>query len=308
MSGIPVRAAVLLMASGGPSSPSEVPAYLASVLEGRRAPEELVRDFQERYRRIGGGSPMPKQLERLRGELAAALGMDVYLAFKHCRPTIEEAVDRLLADKHAGALALALSPYQSRMTDEDYAARARAAAAARKADIHLLPPPAWHAHPLLVDAYAVKLVQTLGSVPEELRQNTMLLFTAQSLPAGLVEDGDPYAEQLRITALSVAARAGVNEWMLAYQSPAAEPSGRRLGPSAAEIIDAAASSGAKAVVLDPIGFLAEELETLYDCDVLLKERAQEKGLEFFRVPALDDDPALVRALAAVVRASFAPLS
>ncbi|MFA6091918.1 MAG: ferrochelatase [Elusimicrobiota bacterium] len=304
----PVRAAVLLTAYGGPACLKDVPAYLASVREGRPVSEELLKEFMERYRRIGGGSPMTRTLQALCREFAAAFDADVYLGCKHCEPSIEQAVDRLIADGHRTVLCLPLSPYGSSMTDQDYQARARAAARARKADLAFLPPPSWHAHPLLIEAYADRLGRSLALVPEDLRSRTLTLFTAHSLPVSISEEGDPYAEELRITAVGVAARAGAQEWMLAYQSRPACAKGRWLGPDAGEVIARVAASGMKAVVLDPIGFLIENLETLYDCDIMFQEAARKAGLSFFRVPALDDSPYLVRALAAVARSVFVPLS
>ncbi|MFA6030944.1 MAG: ferrochelatase [Elusimicrobiota bacterium] len=308
----PTKAAVLLMGYGAPRGLDDVPAYLSEMRGDRSMPEPVVREVTERYRRIGGSSPLPAILERVRESLQESLGgpYDVYLGMRYGEPSLRSAVEGAVADGHANALALPLSPYQSRMTDEAYLEKARACAAAAGGRLAFFPPPAWHAHPLLVRAYAERLRETLSAVPEANRGRTFVLFTAHSLPASIVEEGDPYAEQLRLTCAAVAQEAGISEWMLAYQSrPQSQaPGAAWLGPEAGELIDAAAGSGADTVVLDPVGFLADNLETLYDDDVLLRERAERKGLSFHRVAALNDDVTYIRALAAVVRASFAPLS
>lgn len=305
------KAAVLMMAYGAPKGLGEVPAFLQDLL-GPRAGEEAVQEVAERYRRIGGGSPLVATCTVVAEMLQTALraggfGVDVYLGMKHSEPSIRGAVQAMVKDGHSSALALPLAPYQSGMTDEAYLEKARAAAA-EAGDLALFSPPPWNAHPMLTGAFAEKLKASYEEIPADLRRRTLTLFTGHSLPQSVVEDGDPYAEQLQLTAAAAAQEAGVSEWMLAYQSMPRNAQGKWLGPDAGEIIDMAAKGGMKAVLLDPVGFLFENLETLYDLDVVYRERAESRGLKFYRVPALNDDPLFVCALAAITRSAFAPLS
>ncbi|HAH07552.1 MAG TPA: ferrochelatase [Elusimicrobia bacterium] len=305
------KAAVLMMAYGAPKSLEEVPAFLKSIL-GPRATEAVLKDLTERYRRIGGASPVVETCAAVAEMLQTALraggfGVDVYLGMKHSEPSIRGAIQAMAKDGHASALALPLAPYQSGMTDEAYLEKARAAAA-EAGGLALFSPPPWNAHPMLTGAFAEKLKASFEEIPGDLRRRTLTLFTGHSLPQSVADDGDPYAEQLQLTAAATAQEAGVAEWMLAYQSVPQGAEGGWLGPDAGEIIDMAAKGGMKAVLLDPVGFLFENLETLYDLDVVYRERAERQGLKFYRVPALNDDPLFVCALAAITRSAFAPLS
>jgi ferrochelatase len=308
----PAKAAILLMAHGAPKSLDDVPAFLAGMRGGRPFPEAAVREITERYRRIGGRSPLADFVTSIAGDLEKALqgggfGATVYVGMKHGKPSIEEAVDAMLEDGHSSALALPLSPYQSSMTDEAYLKRARAAAS-KGTGLTLFSAPPWNAHPMLVGAYAEKLKAALAEVPPAAAGSALTLFCGHSLPASVVEEGDPYDEQLRLTAAAVAQEAGAKEWMLAYQSVPRGAEGEWLGPAAAELIELAGKGGMKAVVLHPIGFLIDCLETLYDDDVLYRGQVEGRKMSFVRVPTLNDDPIFVSALAAIIRAAFAPLS
>lgn len=308
---VSMKAAVLLMGYGAPSGLDDVPAYLAAMRGGRPMPAAVVQEVVERYRRIGGGSPLPAILERVRAALFESLSgpYEVYLGMRYGEPSLRSAVEALLADGHSHALALPLSPYQSRMTDEVYMEQARACVADVGGGLSLFPPPIWHAHPLLVRAYADRLREALDRLGVQ-RARTFVIFTAHSLPALIIEEGDLYVEQLRMSCAALAQEAGLSEWVLAFQSrpQSAETRTAWLGPEAGEIVDVAARSGAVGVLVDPIGFLADNLETLFDDDILLRERAERAGLAYHRVSALNDDPTFIRALAAIVRSSFAPLS
>jgi len=305
------KAAILLMAHGAPKSLDDVPAFLAGMRE-RPFSDAAVREIVERYRKIGGRSPLAGYVQSIARDMEKALqgggfGAKVYIGMKHGKPSIEDAVSAIRQDGHASALALPLAPYQSSMTDEAYLSRARAAASDGKA-LSLFSPPPWSSHPMLVGAHAEKLKAAREQLPAEVRGSALILFSGHSLPESVVEEGDPYDEQLRLSAAAVAQEAGAMEWMMGYQSVPQGAQGGWLGPGVGELIEMAAKGGMKAVVLHPIGFLVDCLETLYDDDIVYGAQAEARGLTFARVQALNDDPIFVSALAALVRAAFAPLS
>ena len=307
----PVKAAILLMAHGAPKNLEDVPSFLAG-MRAQPFSDAAVQEIAERYRKIGGRSPLAGHVRTIARELERALqgggfGAKVYIGMKHGKPSIEDAVSAMREDAHASALALPLAPFQSSMTDEAYLSRARAAAAGPK-PLALFSPPDWSAHPMLVGALSEKLKAALAQLPSTVKGSALVLFSGHSLPASVVEAGDPYDEQLRLSAAAVAQEAGVMEWMMGYQSAPGDAQGKWLGPAVGELIGMAAKGGMKAVVLQPIGYLVDCLETLYDDDVVYRDQAEGLGLAFARVPALNDDPIFVSALAALVRASFAPLS
>ncbi|MEK7656370.1 MAG: ferrochelatase [Elusimicrobiota bacterium] len=301
------RSAVLLMAYGAPRELSEIPAYLQDIRGGRPVSAELVREITRRYESIGGRSPLlditRKQADALEALLEKEGEFGVYIGMRHSEPGIASAVEALLADGHRSVLALPLTPYQSRMSTGAYLERLTQAVAAKGAELDIRAPAPWNEDASLVSAFAGKVREALDRRPK-----AAVLFTAHSLPESILREGDPYAEQLLATARAVAAEAGVASWRLAYQSrPVSSGSGPAepwLGPDAGEELTELASAGAKAVVLSPIGFIRDHLETLYDADILYRRQAEGLGLAYERAASLNDDPLLIGALASVVRSGF----
>ncbi|MBI3297641.1 MAG: ferrochelatase [Elusimicrobia bacterium] len=284
------------MAYGAARSPAEIPAYLADIRGGRPAPPELLAQVTERYAAIGG-SPLfaitDAQAAALSKALAArGLPARVAVGMRHAEPTIAAAAAALAKEGIKAVVGLPLTPFQSRLSVGAYYKKLEEAAAGlavrRVGD--------WHAHPRLVAAYAARTFEALARVPEALRGRTELLLTAHSLPSRILADGDPYPLQLEETAGLVAQACGFASWRFAYQSrgAGAEP---WLGPDAGAVLEESAAAGAKAVVLCPVGFVSEHMETLYDIDVLYKGKAAALGLAFERAGALNDHPDFIAALA-----------
>jgi ferrochelatase len=144
-----------------------------------------------------------------------------------------------------------------------------------------------------VDALADMLAGALDRAPA----GSPVVFAAHSLPMRMIEQGDPYADQLADTARAVATRLGLGDWHLAYQSVSAAAREPWLGPSVEEVMEQLATDGSKAVLVDPIGFISDHVETLYDNDVEHREAALSLGLEFHRCRCLNDHPGLITALA-----------
>ncbi|HEV3408573.1 MAG TPA: ferrochelatase [Gaiellaceae bacterium] len=278
--------AVVLMAYGSPSRPEEVPAYLADIRSGRTTPPELVENLTERYRRIGG-SPLNEITERQRAALARELDMRVYVGMKHWRPSISDAVEHAVGDGAERLVGLVLAPHYSKMSIGGYRARLERALAGRAELVFV---ESWHDHEPYLDTVADRVRGTDAHV----------VFTAHSLPARVVEKGDPYRDELLETARLVAERAGVESWSFAFQS-ASETGTPWLGPDILEELAELRARDVRKVLVAPIGFVADHLEILWDLDVEARERARELGLELERTPSLNDDPAFIAGLAALVR-------
>lgn len=303
------RIGVLLMAYGTPRSLQEVEAYYTHIRGGRPPSPEQVEALRARYRRIGGRSPLleitMRQGQALEARLARlSLGHSfcVRVGMRHAPPFIEEAVAGLLAEGVDHLIALALAPHYSRMSTGAYHAAVRRALIAHGAAIPHAEIQGWGAHPLFVMAVAERLKEALEDLPEE---ETLVVFTAHSLPARLREEGDPYEIELLDSARRVARALGWKRWRFAYQSASAtgEP---WLGPDLLEVLEAIARGReARHVVICPIGFVADHLEILYDLDVEAREAAQRWGLAFRRVRSLNDDPLLIECLAALVIGALA---
>ena len=275
------------MAYGSPSRPDEIRAYLEDIRAGRPVSDGAVEELTERYRRIGGGSPLNEITGRQAAALARELGIPVHVGMKHWAPRIADAVERAL-DGGAGRLVgVVLAPHYSRLSIAEYGERLERALRGR-AELTFVE--SWHDHPPYLDLLADRV---RGS-------DAHVVFTAHSLPARIRAEGDPYEEQLLATSRAVAHRAQLREWSFAFQS--ASPTGEPwLGPDILEELDTLAARGVRSVLAAPVGFVADHLEILWDLDVEARERAAALGIDFQRIESLNDDPAFVAALSAVVR-------
>jgi ferrochelatase len=275
------------MAYGSPSDLEDIGPYLQDIRGGRPVSDEAVEELTERYRRIGGRSPLDDVTESTRSSLERDLGFPVYVGMKHWTPRVAEAVDRALAGGADTIVGLVLAPHYSTLSIDGYRERLEKALQGR-AELRFIE--SWHDHEPYLDALAGRVRGTEAHV----------VFTAHSLPARILDQGDPYKEQLLETSRLVAARAGLEEWSFAFQSASAtgEP---WLGPDILDELDALRARGVERVLACPIGFVSDHLEILWDLDVEGRERAAELGLDFDRIKSLNDDPELVRGLAELVR-------
>ena len=281
----------MLMAYGSPSLPEDVRPYLEDIRGGRQVSDEAVEELAERYRRIGGRSPLDDVTEAQRASLERALDVPVFVGMKHWQPRIAEAVDAALATGATRIVGLVLAPHYSRLSIGEYRERLDAAAAGR-AEIVLVE--SWHDHPGFLDVVAERVRGT----------DAWVVFTAHSLPQRILDDGDPYRDQLLETSRLVAERAGLERWSFAFQS--ASPTGEPwLGPDILEELDRLHEAGERKVLVAPVGFVSDHLEILWDLDIEARERAAELGLELERIESLNDDPAFVRALAELVEERLA---
>ena len=279
--------AVVLMAYGSPSEPEEVRPYLEDVRGGRPVSDEAVAELAERYRRIGGRSPLDEVTEAQRAALERDLDVPVFLGMKHWRPRIAEAVEAALAVGATRIVGLVLAPHYSRLSVGGYRERLEGALAGR-ADLVLIE--SWHDEPGFVDALAHRIRRT----------DAWVVFTAHSLPQRILAEGDPYRDQLLETSHLVAERAGLERWSFAFQS--ASPTGEPwLGPDVLEELERLREGGIEKVLTAPVGFVSDHLEILWDLDVVARERAAELGVEWARTESLNDDPAFIHALATLVR-------
>jgi ferrochelatase len=299
------RVTVLLAGFGGPESLDQVPGFVESVL-GRVPPDHVVPAVIGRYKAIGGGSPLPATTRRQAALVAEELGRrghgaDVHVGMLHARPTIEEAVERIMADRVEELVVISLAPYRCEVSTDAYEAAVESAF--ESSQVRLLFGPDWNLAPGYVHALADVLAEARDRAPA----GSPVIFAAHSLPQRMIEQGDPYADQLADTAGEVARRLGLVDWHLAYQSVSAAAREPWLGPSVEEVMERLAAGGASAVLVDPIGFISDHVETLYDNDVEHRAAATSLGLEFHRCRCLNDHPGLIGTLADLVTATSSRL-
>ena len=288
--------AVILMAYGSPDRLEDVPAYYADIRGGRLVRQELEDELVERYRRLGIGqqttSPLNEVTEQTRAALERELGFPVHTGMKHWRPRIPDAVDRAIDGGAHTLVGLVLAPHYSRMSIGDYRRRLEEALDKRA---HLIFIDSWHDDSGLIAFLAARVRDTKAHV----------VFTAHSLPARILEEGDPYKEELLTTAERVAQEASLgDDWSFSFQSESAtgEP---WLGPDILDHLAALHADGVREVLVCPIGFVADHLEIRWDLDVEARERAQELGLRLERIEMPNADPAFVAILARLVTRALA---
>lgn len=281
------------MGHGTVADLGEVPEFLARIRHGRAPGPELVREVQRRYQAIGG-SPLLTTTLAVARALSAFIELPCEVAMRFSAPSVEDALRRLSAVSETVCV-LPLAPYSVGL----YVEVVRAAAERSSARLDLVPVAPFGEHPKLVAAHARKIAPLLaGREPSD----TELVFTAHSLPTRVIQSGDAYQREFEASARAIASALS---WpvTIAYQSVGAG-GGEWLGPTLGEVLDEVARQGKPSVVVAPVGFLADHIETLYDLDMEAAAQAKDRGLSFTRVPALGDDPSLVEALAHVVREAF----
>ncbi len=305
-----MTSALVVMAYGTPASPSEVEAYYTHIRRGRPPTPEQLAELAGRYQAIGGVSPLAERTRAQADAIAAALDVAeptewrVGLGHKHAPPFIEDAVVALVGgDEVSGRpdppdrlVGLVLAPHFSRGSVGEY--HARAAAAAAEQGVGYAPVESWWALPAWIEAQATRVRRALAGLPDR----TTVLFTAHSLPERVLE-GDPYVDELQSSASAVAAAAVLADgsWSLAWQSAGRTPEPWR-GPDVAEVIRELGGAGqADGVLVCPQGFVSDHLEVLYDLDVDARRVATEAGLAFARTASLNDEPAVMAALAGAAR-------
>ncbi len=288
-----MSAAVVLMAYGSPDRIEDVPAYYADIRGGRPVSPERLADLTERYRRLGieTSNPLNEITERTRAALEAELGLPVSTGMKHWTPRIADAAEAALATGADTVAGLVLAPHYSRLSIAGYRDQLEQALAGR-AELAFVD--SWHLEPGFVDLLADRVRGTEAHV----------VFTAHSLPARILQEGDPYERQLMGSATAIAQRAALRDWSFSYQS--ASPTGEPwLGPDILDHLDDLHARGVDSVLICPVGFVADHLEIRWDLDTQAQEKARELGMRLARIEMPNADPAFVATLATIVRRALA---
>jgi ferrochelatase len=321
------KRAVLLLAHGTPGTVDEIPEYLRNVVSGRPMSQHVVEEIRRRYSLIGsppGHSPLTELTEEQGALLEKELGEAVYVGMRNWRPYIADVVRQMRTDGVEEAAVICLAPQNSRTSVGLY----RRAVLAEAAGMRLNFLEGWAGEPLLAEAFAERLRAVYTQLLEEVGGPVPVIFPAHSVPLRTVQAvapeqeaggrlthwpaanpgaGDPYPDEARLTARLVAERVPeIAEWHFAFQSQGAS-GGEWIGPTVEETLDKLAAQGAKAVVLQPIGFLCDHVEILYDIDIAFREYAAKLGMRLERPESLNASPILTQALAKLAREGLARL-
>jgi ferrochelatase len=292
------KTAVLLLAHGSPENPDQVPEFLSYVTSGRPLPPAVVEEIRHRYSLIGF-SPLPCWTLLQADQLSQSLQMPVFVGMRNWKPFIADAVKAINTGQYARVIAICLAPQNSRTSVGLY----RSAVS----DEGSLPftlnfVEEWHDQPLLVRAFAEKLRAGWEKASAENGAKLPVIFTAHSVPERTIAEGDPYERQAKETAELVAKETGLEsaDWTFAFQSQGMS-GGSWIGPKVEDTIRDLKAKGHRGVFLDPIGFLCDHVEVLYDIDIFFKQFAEKEGMRLWRAESLNGSKTLTAALAEIVR-------
>jgi ferrochelatase len=280
------------MAHGTPSSLDEMPEYLRLVRGGRPPSDELVAEMRENYGAIGGRSPLTEITEAQADALRARIGPEIPVAvgMRNWRPFIKDALSELTAGGVTRVIGIPMAPQFSTLSVRKYI---DAATAALPVGVQFEAVESFHAHPMLLDAFAER-VRAAQPKPDEL-----VVFTAHSLPARVIESGDPYANEVAATARGVAERAGIARYDTAFQSAGRTPE-PWIGPDIGQLIDDRSATIRKFLAV-PIGFVCDHTEILFDIDVQAARIAREFATTLRRTESLNTSPLFIATLEDLVR-------
>lgn len=291
-----MKQGVLLLAHGAPERVEDVASYLTFVRGGRPASPQIVEEVERRYQAIGGSSPLLAWTRAQAEALERMLGLPVFFGMRNWHPFIRETMDRVRDAGLERIAAIAMAPQFSELSVGLYIRRTEEAAREAGVAAEIVWARSFHDEPLLIEAFAEKL--------EPLAAGRKVLLTAHSLPEKALGGGDPYDRETRATAAAVAARLGLTDWEFAYQSQGLTDD-RWLGPTVESCLDRYAAAGIREVVVDPIGFVCDHVETLYDVDVVFRGYGAERGISVLRPEALNGSPKFTAALAEVAKRCLA---
>jgi protoporphyrin/coproporphyrin ferrochelatase len=296
---------ILVLAYGTPEKPEDIAPYYTHIRGGRPPTPESLQNLQERYRLVGGRTPLLDLSRGVADGLQARLDTEspgryrVYLGMKHWHPFIGEVVPQIVADGVREVIAVVLAPHYSRYSLEGY--RKYINQALEKVDqpfqLHFIE--SWHAHPLFRQMIADRITAALAQFPDHVREQVLVLFSAHSLPEKIVAAGDPYPQQLHESAAGIAALLGLRDHRFCYQSAGmtGEP---WLGPDILDELEALHAEGIRYVLSVPFGFVSEHLEVLWDIDTEAQQKAGELGMTLRRIGMPNADAEFVEVIKAVV--------
>lgn len=299
--------ALLLMAMGGPDNLENVEPYLKDVRGDRPTSPELVEEIRARYRMTGGKSPVLGITREVATALEQRLNRSgetryrCYVGLRHWHPFIRETYAELLEDVPERIVGLCMAPQYSSLSIGAYMKKVEEARAELASETPISFVTSWHRHPRLIAGIVDNIHRTLHKFPAEVRSRVPILFTAHSLPERVLAMKDPYPEEVQGTAQAVCARLGSQPTRVAYQSQGRSEE-KWLGPSVEERLDELAQEGHHHVLVAPIGFICDHVETLYDIDIELTQLARTKGIQLKRIPMLNASTPLIDIVTSIVDA------
>lgn len=296
---------LLVMAYGTPYKEEDIEPYYTHIRHGRKPSPEALQDLTERYQAIGGISPLAEiteaQATALENQLNASQDtyeFQMFIGLKHIHPFIEDAVDEMGKAGIKQAVSIVLAPHYSTFSVKSYNSRAQETA--DQYGITLTSVQDWYDEAGFIQYWAEKIKGTYAQMSEAEREKAVLIVSAHSLPEKILQDGDPYPDQLAETARLIADESGIDAYEIGWQSEGNTPD-PWIGPDVQDLTrDLYEQKGYRTFVYAPVGFVSDHLEVLYDNDYECKVVCDELGAGYYRPEMPNTDPLFIETLAKVV--------
>jgi ferrochelatase len=295
--------ALLLLAFGGPRSLEEVEFLLTCLFQGRKpSPAQLAR-VKERYRLIGGSSPLPEITRRQAKGLEEKLNdkgylFKSYVGMRYGHPLIEETLKEILRDGIREVIAIPMAPFRSRVSTGAYLEEVNRVQKNLGEQMEISFIEGWHLHPLFLEAVRERVREGLMKFTPEERKRVHLIFTAHSLPKTIIES-DPYVNDFEASVKRVLEGIGPLKWHIAFQSKGGGLE-EWVGPDVESVLKELSQDKVREVLIVPIGFVSDHIEVLYDIDILYREKAESLGMLLKRTPSLNSAEGFIEALSDIV--------
>lgn len=294
---------VLLVGFGGPTKPEHVMPFLEAVVRGRNVPRERLEEVAHHYHEIGGRSPYNELTFRqavalkrlLRDEYH--LPLKVYGGMRNWHPYMRDVMTRMNFTRRKHTVGIILAAHRSNTSLERYILDVNRAIEANGGvgpEVTYLEP--WFDDPLFLEANAARIEAASGYQRGAWPEQVPIVFTAHSIPLSMA-DGSPYVEDLMASCRGTAGILGAKRWLLAYQSRSGDGRVPWLEPDINDVLRELKAEGVNEVVVQPIGFLHDHVEVLFDLDVEAQQTARELGMKLHRAGTVGDHPAFIRMLA-----------
>ena len=297
---------LLVMAYGTPYKEEDLERYYTHIRHGRPPSEEALEDLRDRYRAIGGISPLAKitedQATALRdrlNEVQNEIEFKLYIGLKHIEPFVEDAVEQMHNDGITEAVSIVLAPHFSTFSIKSYNGRAKETAE-KIGGPNIISVESWYDEPKFLQYWTEKVSETFNSMSNEERAKACLIVSAHSLPEKIIANGDPYPNQLKETADLIAQAAGVENYEVGWQSAGQTPE-PWIGPDVQDLTrDLHEQKGYTSFVYTPVGFVTDHLEVLFDNDYECKVVTDEIGAKYYRPEMPNTQPLFIEAMSEVV--------
>jgi ferrochelatase len=297
--------AILMIGYGAPEKIEDIRPFLENVAKGRPIPPDRLEEVAHHYELFGGKSPLKeytyKQARALQNKLAE-YGHDIpiYVGMRNWHPFTPDTIKKIYDNGARKVIGMIMAAHQSDASWEKYQRDVQEALTDLGIEMEFDYSPPLFDHPLFIEDSADRVQDCLDEIPTEEYPETMILFTAHSIPVPMAE-ASPYVEQLTTTARLIAEKLNYDNWRLVYQSRSGRPTDPWLEPDVCDVIEEISKEGVKNVIAQPIGFICDHIEVLFDIGVEAQETSDEVGIKLYRANTVNDDPKFIEAMADVVQ-------